>query len=375
MTDPSPEPQVPSLELRLRKWSVPVTTDGPLSAEKREEIRAFVRGFRETHGIALEQIARGIGGSNSYVSQALGAKIPDHLADPILRQINDWCEQHGEALACRVPTKLVMIRPAERLYLLAKRVKALRDIGVGYGPAGIGKTLTARYIADKLHGVYVLCTHRHCSPTRLFAKIYAALHRSSMPIKRIDDDDLLCELGGSDRLLIIDQAHKLNLDAVEALCDLHEAGQMPVLLIGTRDILDLVRADAKALLGQVSSRVGLRRDLLPEVGAAGGGGSPAWVTFDEMREMFERGPIKLHAAVVREAAGLVNDGRLVGLLRTIGKIIANAARDLSQTGGGPVTVTLEAFNAAFRAMDDEARILLPTERIAAVNPRKKEASA
>ena len=106
---------------------------------------------------------------------------------------------------------------------------------------------------------------------------------------------LVDRLADTGRLLIIDQAHDLRDSALKLVMDLHDAAELPVLLVGTVDIHKRLVADEDPQYGQLSSRVGLRCDLLPEVlEPLRGGRLREWVSIDQLAAMFNAGKLKLH---------------------------------------------------------------------------------
>ena len=70
---------------------------------------------------------------------------------------------------------------------------------------------------------------------------------------------LASKLTGSDRLLIVDDAHKLTRPALQWLFDFTDETQTPLGLIGTLELLDKIEDDAQRF-----SRVGLCYEIVPE---------------------------------------------------------------------------------------------------------------
>jgi DNA transposition AAA+ family ATPase len=64
------------------------------------------------------------------------------------------------------------------------------------------------------------------------------------------------KLRGSDRLLIVDDAHKLTRPALQWFFDFHDATQVPVALVGTYELLDKLEDDTQRF-----SRVGYHEEI------------------------------------------------------------------------------------------------------------------
>jgi DNA helicase TIP49 (TBP-interacting protein) len=134
---------------------------------------------------------------------------------------------------------------------------------------------------------------------------------------------VLARIEGSNRLIIIDEAHKLNGEAVELLREIHDASGCPIFMLATKDLAERIERSADPDHGQLYSRVDIIWPLTQghDVGA---GGKPLF-TIDEIRRLYEQVPIRLSPDAARYLRDVANDlGR--GSLRRCRTLVMNAAR-------------------------------------------------
>lgn len=77
-------------DVRVRKASRMVPIEGPLSDQKRHEIRQALDVFMEEHGLTQEDVAKGTGYNKTYISNLLtkAASPPAATRDQMLRDVN-----------------------------------------------------------------------------------------------------------------------------------------------------------------------------------------------------------------------------------------------------------------------------------------------
>jgi DNA transposition AAA+ family ATPase len=276
--------------------------DGPIHADLSEQILNDAARYMSEHGITYAALASSIGTSQAYVSTLFSrGDLPARSRDKLLRDLAAWMEEDFRHRSVKIEQSLVMTVVANRLSSLAKNVKATRDIGIGYSPAGTGKTICAKALTQELPGTIYVYVDRDCrSESGLLKRIYATLRKTRRERSRAPMlADIVEELAGTGRLLIIDQAHDLRDAALGLLMNLHDQAELPILLLGTIDTKKRVDKDADPLFGQMSSRVGPRLDLCPEAVGGGGVRSGRWLTVADVRKIFRGGKIRLSDAATQ----------------------------------------------------------------------------
>lgn len=128
------------------------------------------------------------------------------------------------------------------------------------GPAGIGKTTALHDIHWKdPNAVLINASGRYKHLKQMMLLIAEALdiwvhERSSYDIYRIIDNGV-ADRAREGRYLIIDEAHRMHLDALREIFDLWENQGLPIILCGNNDVIKKTRTHASTF-DQVSSRVG-----------------------------------------------------------------------------------------------------------------------
>ena len=308
-------------DARVRKVSRMIPR-GPLTHDQAADVLAAVKRYLADHDITQADLASGIGESPSTVSSVLTGRdsVPTHKRDEVLRAANNWIESDFQAREAQRPSNFEMTAIARRFIGLARQVRAKGVMGLCHGPAGIGKTVCALATQAEIAGTIYVCIRRDTrSATGLIRGLYAASKRKLRARMRAGYEDVRDHLSGSGRLLIVDQAHRLQDGALEVLMDLNDDCKLPVLLVATRDLAARVDADNDPHFGQLFSRIVLRADLFPELGGSRSGGRSASVfSVSDIGAIFEREGLKLHPDAARMLAEMAC--RNVGHLRFVGHV-------------------------------------------------------
>lgn len=205
----------------------------------------------------LETLARRIGTSGTYLYRYLNNDFRGNLVkfEAALDAFFSEEQVEQQDISAALIAKDFIVE-STRAFL--RHVREHGFIGVGHGPAGRGKTCASRLYASQnstttiyLH-VPIWRSGRH-DLTRAIAK---AMGITRSPKGVLIDDHLVAKLTGSQRLLIIDNAHRLTESARRWLADFWEETRLPIALIGNPEIEQQWQRN-----DQHGSRVGLHRDI------------------------------------------------------------------------------------------------------------------
>lgn len=337
--------QLPPFEqdAHVRKVSRMVPADGPLTDKQIDEIVAAVQQHLREFDISQADVAKALGTNDTYISWLLSRNeryLSGASRDKLARQLNDWIEDDYQHRQTKRPENFVRTRVAELIFQTAQNARHARLIAVVTGSAGMGKTATIQAIAAEVPGTLLVTVDYDCRGARgLLDRIMqtARLRRKGRSKAKLAD--LVERLRGTGRLLIIDQAHDLRDDAFPLLMNLHDQCELPILLVGTKEIHDRVKDNTDVEFGQMSSRIGLRVNLLHELSKGKGGGQRQlqWISVPEIRKIFER-KLKLHPDSARMLAAIAN--ATVGHLRRVKHImrLAEAIARSDRTAGAQILV-------------------------------------
>lgn len=334
----------------------------PLTAEHVKQAIHDIREFLRDSQVSQAGLAKAIRVSDSTLVELfnpLSRKEMKHdRRDRLIRKALNWIEREIAARQrqqLRPDNYYGFTKPATRLYAVAKRLSQRPDIAVVFAPAGTGKTTILRAIAAELNMVLVEVRGR----TRRIRALMKALWQASRPRRRsrIDWDQLVDTFAQPDdvrarTVIAIDQAHLLDDNCWQLVMDLVDECRVSVLLVGTKDIYATVLDDEDPFYGQLSSRVGMRVDLTPELTRPGGSRKP--FTVKDVRAMFQTGKIRLHSDAAKLLTHIANSSN--GHLRRVDRLVewaASIARKRDR--GDDVTITAEDVHEASRIVESEGR--------------------
>ncbi|MCP4591120.1 MAG: AAA family ATPase [bacterium] len=260
----------------------------------------------------------------------------------------------------------VWTRFANELLALTKTAVLLECIGVGYSPAGCGKTLTAGVLLDVIPGsMLVTISDGVHTPTafirELAGKLKLGSGRGTRSLRRA-----ICDhLRGSKRLIMVDECHLAILAVLNTIRQLHDATGCPVVLIGLpalgRTIMNGRGDDAMG--ATLFSRCGIIRDLTARCRQEGDRGEPLF-SREDVKRVFARSQLRIAREALDWLEGVANEPESGGLrLASNGlRLATHAAR---KSHGGVEAITVEALL-------DASRLLKGTEAANAITNRIKQ---
>lgn len=192
----------------------------------------------------------------------------------------------------------VETRVAREIHNIVWRAVDRRLIAAFILPAGSGKTMAMEAMHDDRPGSVLLTVTRSRSSVKSLLQLWArtlGLHE----VGRAEDiqDAIMNRLAGSDRLVLIDEAHKLSVAALDAIREVWDEVHVPIVLAGTPSLGRTMTSRRVGNLGselmdQLASRVAFYRDFReltnPETGE-----SERLFTVEDVRNVFHRGNVRL----------------------------------------------------------------------------------
>lgn len=305
--------------------------------------------YLANRGLSLIDAAAGIGREERDVAaivEALqGRKITLHDDDlasvktqSLLTLLNNWIEEHNRKADSEIPAQYVQTEVARRMIQVARLVHRTGKIGVATGPAGVGKSFVADHLVYELPGSVVARVNDGCRTPRAFIRAVgeafrvAGERRQSSPTLSA----IIKRLRGTNRLMIVDQAHELSDRSFRVLMSLNDEARIPILLIGTVDIRARVSPDVDPEYGQMARRIIARTELLPESFRAGKGSrKKQWLKLDELRRILSGVKLKLSDDALRMLHEIANFG--IGFLGRAQNLWIVAGMLADQAGARQIT--------------------------------------
>ena len=287
----------------------------------REELIAYL----EQTGRSQADVAKAMGVNPSMLSQWLNHEVGGWGRNVGKRAANFLALETRRAVAPR-DSNWVETRAAKEVLTVLAQCHELRDFGMIYGAAGIGKTRAAERYREQHPDCILLRATESIRQRRPFLRSLAMIESVKAPKSGAMDDlfeGVLIRLRNSGRLLIVDEAQKLDFRTVELVRDLHDLAGIGVVLMGDELIYQMLHAGrTRAQYERLASRIGIRRCLQP---------GPAKRDVEAIARQYIEGPDdECVAYLTAKAAG-------VGGYRAVVKHCRLAFRAAASDGGRGVT--------------------------------------
>lgn len=332
----------------MAAWMLP--NEGELTESQRlQALNNFVE-YCARVGMNYEKVAKQVGKPTTGTIYDLLKQNWNENTDKHIRVLNNWVEQHARSQAVKLKGRLVVdTKVALDIQRVAEMIRTNGTMGVIYGATGIGKTRCAQAVYDTVSGsIFLTITNVTGSAASfrhlLFRAVGGRMIRKPGPMPVYLFDTTVQILKDSNRLIIIDEAHKLRDDAIEYLREVHDHTGCPVLCLATKELYDRIQSNATPDAGQIKSRFDISRPLTQGVGSDGANKGKRLFTVEDIRKLYEITPIRLN----KDAANyLVDVANLLGhgSLRRCGMLVANAARRarkrMGVEDGGDVVITAD----------------------------------
>lgn len=343
---PNPADQTLGMEARIMLKSVRVPDEGPLSKDLAKQIAETVAAHIKKHKIGYRHVGQSIGAAESTVSEVIRGVYTRADPSDLLRKLNRWIDDDERRRQRVRPIGFYPTCVFEAVNALAQFAKAnarLPDsrkavvaadpprIVVGWAPAGSGKTLAGRALAaEESASILIRVEARHGGDTALAKLIAASAGWRGRSRDKGLIEFVIDKLRDSGRLLIIDEAHRLQTSGCEFIRDLVDVCGIPVLLLATEEFYQRMTSvrtgGGRKMYDQFSRRVGYVLNLLRGVDGKGGEKRPIF-SIEEVREIFKVPGVRLThdgAQYLQAAACTIGLGML-GLAANIFELACRVA--------------------------------------------------
>ena len=232
----------------------------PVSSETRELLLQLIEQRKTTPDeLSISKLARKLGYSTSVLSQYLDTDGNKYTGDitKLERTIDDFCRNEIRRKVSGVET--IESVQVKQLAKALEYIRKTNDVGIVLAEAGVTKTRALDHYAQA-NPLAILFRARQWAKDvgAVEAVIFEAVKGGwNQQIKRVAH--AVKKLSGSDRLIIVDDAHKLTRPALQWFFDFHDETLCPIAFVGIYELEDKLEDDAQRF-----SRVGLRWEVKPE---------------------------------------------------------------------------------------------------------------
>lgn len=218
------------------------------------DLRERLREFQQAYGLSNTQLALKLDCHATQVSKYLNGRPEGNVAR-FESIVIDVLKNAARRSATKI--KHFTTNVSRTINGDLQTIRKTNDLALITGPAGIGKTCGFEiYVADNPATIFITASAWHAARNGFEALFFDSFNTSDWDGCSKRANYLTDKLKNSDRLIIIDNAHRLKRSALQWIFDFHDATGCPVALGGNPEVLDLIRKN-----DQMFSRVGLHRDL------------------------------------------------------------------------------------------------------------------
>jgi len=219
-----------------------------------DELRAQLDAYRNSYDPPLtnRDLARELGAGATQISKYLNGK-PDWDVTDFETTIEDVLKSAALRRAGGSQT-MVETSVTKQINSVCETIRKTNDVGLIFGPAGTGKTVAIAMYAERMPSAIVItltkwAANAHGIERLLFAALETRSFRKSGQSRA---QWLLSRLRNSNRILIVDNAHRLTKSGREWLFDFQDATGIPIALVGNPEVLDAIEDN-----DQQFSRIGI----------------------------------------------------------------------------------------------------------------------
>jgi len=229
--------------------------DRTATASEPQNLRAALAAAREEDNLSISRMAQQIGYSSSVLSQYLAGSYPGDSAR-FERRAEDWLRARDRKRRIGVP--LIESEATRTVMAALETIRRTNDVGVIYGDAGIGKTSgITLYLEENPTCLHITLSRWARTDAQIERMTFAAMGDGGWKGNTPRAEFLVEKLRGSNRLLIVDNAHKATAAGLEWLFDLHDETRIPIALVGNEEVIRPIQAN-----DQRFSRVGLKQPVV-----------------------------------------------------------------------------------------------------------------
>ena len=228
------------------------------------ETRTALADFIKQSGKSQRQISKETGLSTSVISQFLNGSYTGDNKE-VARTIRQYLTISKQRLNTVSDTQFCPeLRNAKDVLFTCLYAHRHNDIALVTGDAGAGKTTTLHHYADTNTGViFVTATACTTSATAVLGLICKELGQRVPGRKAMLMETLVEQLKGSNRLIIIDEADHLSLDALQAVRNINDLAGVGIVLSGNDKIYRQMLAGRRSYeFDQLRTRIVVRKKVV-----------------------------------------------------------------------------------------------------------------
>lgn len=205
---------------------------------------------RTKHQLTVKKLARLIGCTDTLLSKYTTDKLD---RDPKDFEQRAWETLKAIEIRLELADELFDTTVTRGIHGRINFIRRSSDIGLLHGKAGIGKTSAALlYLERNPSSLYVPLNARTRNSRGIEGGVFNAIEHRAWKGNSSRLDFLTQRLAGSQRIIMIDNAQRMDADGRAWLFDFHDATGCPIVMLGNPEVLDKIKSN-----DQHASRIGI----------------------------------------------------------------------------------------------------------------------
>lgn len=213
--------------------------------------------FLETGELSQERLAKSVGISGGALSSFLAGTYKgqnDTVAEK-LKATLDAADNRKKAMTTVKEPELVETNVMQQMYAGLEYARDRNDILVMYGAPGIGKTVSLeKWVQENPASIFFTASPSTAGKKAIMEEILEKLGKKVQGHGNRLEKAIISALRGTNRPIVIDEAHFMTLEALETLRTIYDATRCPVILVGNTLIMSIITEANKNVTGQFFSR-------------------------------------------------------------------------------------------------------------------------
>jgi hypothetical protein len=208
-----------------------------------QTLREQLRALRDLPNWSNNKLAKSLGCNSAYIQQFIDDKFPGDIA-AFERKLRDFFANEARRRASGVET--TECQSTKQIHAAFEIIRKTNDFGTIVAVSGEGKTRGIESYVEAnptciLHRTTAWSNDKQSVEAALFENVGRAGYSGNTKRALF----LVDKLRGSNRFIIVDDAHKLTRPALQWFYDFHDATQIPVCLTGMLELIAKLEDDTQ----------------------------------------------------------------------------------------------------------------------------------
>ena len=221
--------------------------------EVRNRINALLESGELTQAALAKQAGISGGALSTFMTDSYRGNT-ENIAKKLLPVLESTAARETAALSVKEPEIIETGAMREMMFGL-QYASDRNDVIVIYGAPGIGKTVTLEsYIKTNPTALFFTASPNIRSGRDIMEELLDAMGKKTAGRNKFLEKSIISILRGSNRMILIDEAHFLRLDGLETLRRIYDATKCPLVLVGNPKIMEIITEKNRTITGQFFSR-------------------------------------------------------------------------------------------------------------------------